>query len=623
MATNYHSSHNHHHHYLNHRDPNVSMSTRVVVVMVPLPAQGHLNQLLQLSRLIAAYDVPVHYVCTATHNHQAKLRVRGWDPLATANVHFHEFPIPEFQSPSFNPNAANKFPSHLQPLFNAASHLRQPLTAPSQPAPPPLPPHLRPRCGGPLCWHHHHNRQARRRIQGWDPLSISNIIFHEFPSLSFQSPPPDPNASIQFPSHLQPLFDASSSLRQPVGDLLRHLCAASRRVVIIYDSLMGSVVQDFVKFPNAEAYTFHSVSAYTIFFFLWENMGRPFTIDAEILENLPSLEGCFTSEFGKFVGRQHEYMKLNSGRIYNTCRVVESLFLELLEKPEISGNKKQWALGPFNPVNTESGERKKGSSSDSHIYNTCRLMEAPFLDILESEEVAGNRKSWAIGPLLPAKLSSAKNFESQHECLKWLDKQEPRSVIYVTFGTTTSLTDDEIKELATGLEQSKQKFIWVLRDADKANVFDGEVRRAELPPGFEERVEGMGMVVRDWAPQPEILAHPSTGGFMSHCGWNSCIESITMGVPIAAWPMHSDQPTNAVLVTEILKVGLAVREWTHSGEIVKASTVENVVKRLMDSEEGDEIRKRAEDLAAIVRQATEEGGASRLELDSFIAHITR
>lgn len=131
------------------------------------------------------------------------------------------------------------------------------------------------------------------------------------------------------------------------------------------------------------------------------------------------------------------------------------------------------------------------------------------------------------------------------------------------------------------------------------------------------------MVVRDWAPQPQILAHASTGGFMSHCGWNSCLESITMGVPIAAWPMHSDQPMNTALVTDILKISVVVREWKQRSEIVKASTIENVLKRLMASSEGDEIRKRAEELSATVRRAAQPGGASRLELDSFIAHITR
>ena len=163
-----------------------------------------------------------------------------------------------------------------------------------------------------------------------------------------------------------------------------------------------------------------------------------------------------------------------------------------------------------------------------------------------------------------------------------------------------------------------------MRDADKGDVFNGEkVRRPKLPKGFEERVKGMGMVVREYVPQLEILGHPSRGGFMSHCGWNSCSESISLEVPLVAWPMHSDQPMNAVLITEILKVGLAVREWDKKEELVSSSVIEKVVKRLMASNEGDEIRKRAEELGDELRKATGEGGVSRMELDSFIAHITR
>ncbi|KAM3234607.1 hypothetical protein P3L10_014643 [Capsicum annuum] len=173
------------------------------------------------------------------------------------------------------------------------------------------------------------------------------------------------------------------------------------------------------------------------------------------------------------------------------------------------------------------------------------------------------------------------------------------------------------------LERSKQKFLWVLRDADRGDIFTGEARRFELLEGYEERAKGVGLVVRDWAPQLEILAHSSTGRFMSHCGWNSCIESITMGVPIATWPMHSEQPLNGFFATEILKTGLLVREWEKREELVSASVIENPVRKLMVSEEGDEIRKRAEELGEAVRQSTEKGGASRLELDSFIAHITR
>ncbi|CAI9287761.1 unnamed protein product [Lactuca saligna] len=169
--------------------------------------------------------------------------------------------------------------------------------------------------------------------------------------------------------------------------------------------------------------------------------------------------------------------------------------------------------------------------------------------------------------------------------LEWLDKQAQDSVIYVSFGTTTSLSDDEIRELANGLENSQHKFIWVLRDADKGDIFNG--------------------------------------GFMSHCGWNSSMESITMGVPIAAWPMHSDQPRNAILVTEVLKTGISVRDWELRGELVTSSTIETSIRKLMASDEGDAIRKRAAKLGDDVRRSVEKGGVTRMEIDSFIAHITR
>jgi len=136
-------------------------------------------------------------------------------------------------------------------------------------------------------------------------------------------------------------------------------------------------------------------------------------------------------------------------------------------------------------------------------------------------------------------------------------------------------------------------------------------------------VDGIGLVVRDWAPQLEILAHPATGGFMSHCGWNSCMESISMGVPIAAWPMHSDQPRNTVLITEVLKIGIVVKDWAQRDEIVTSKIVGSAVNRLMASTEGDEMRKRAAEMGESVRGSVAEGGVSRMEMESFIAHITR
>ncbi|KAG5608512.1 hypothetical protein H5410_019793, partial [Solanum commersonii] len=205
---------------------------------------------------------------------------------------------------------------------------------------------------------------------------------------------------------------------------------------------------------------------------------------------------------------------------------------------------------------------------------------------MEQAEISLNKKQWAIGPILPTKLDYISSRENI--CLEWLNKLQ-------------------IKELAMGLEHSKQRFIWVLRDADRGDIFKGESRKVELPKGFEERLKEVGLVVREWAPQPEILAHLSIGGFMSHCDWNSFLKSITMGVSIAAWPMHTDQPINGFLVTEILKKGMLVRDWGKRKEVVSASTSENVVRKLMALEEGYLIRKRAEELGEAIRQSTEKG----------------
>ncbi|KAF3647235.1 Zeatin O-xylosyltransferase [Capsicum annuum] len=453
----------------------------VAIVLVPFPAQGHLNQLLQLACLISSsYDLPVYYVGSATHNRQARVRANALNPSDIAKIHFHDIPTPEFASP-----------------------------------------------------------------------------------------PPDCNALSKFPSQLQPSWDASMLLRESVASFLRDISTKARRVVVVHDSLMSYNVQDVTSSHNAESYIFNCTSVFTLYCMMSLLMGISVQLDEELLKKLPSLEGTMTDQLMNLGASQSPFMDIRSGDIHNTSKVIEGEFLDLLARVASKQKKKQWA----------------------------------------------------VGPILPTKLDCVSNRNGV--CLEWLNKQPPRSVLYVSFGTTTSFSDREIKDLAMGLEQSKQRFLWVLRDADRGDIFTGEARKIELPEGFEERVEGTGLVVREWAPQAQILAHSSTGGFMSHCGWNSCIESITMGVPIAAWPMHSDQPINGFLVTEMLKIGLIVREWEKREELVSASTIENVVRKLMASEEGDAIRKRAEELGVAVRRSTEKEGASRMELDSFIAHITR
>ncbi|KAK3000450.1 hypothetical protein RJ639_021121 [Escallonia herrerae] len=223
---------------------------------------------------------------------------------------------------------------------------------------------------------------------------------------------------------------------------------------------------------------------------------------------------------------------------------------------------------------------------------------------------------YAIGPAIPymsLDVPPSMPLPSSHEdCFSWLDSQPEASVLYVSMGSFLSTSSEQLRELSKGLDASGYSYLWVAR---KEAI------------GLQEssgRIEGKGIVLRDWAPQIEILGHPSTGGFMSHCGWNSCMESMTMGVPMAAWPMHSDQPRNTMLVTKVLRrTGIAVKKWAARDELVTSSTINTAIRILMGSKEGDEMRERAVELGGAIRKSVDEGGVTRMEFDSFIAHISR
>ncbi|XP_030523151.2 scopoletin glucosyltransferase-like [Rhodamnia argentea] len=237
------------------------------------------------------------------------------------------------------------------------------------------------------------------------------------------------------------------------------------------------------------------------------------------------------------------------------------------------------------------------------------------------------RRSWFVGPFMLCNKEIEDKAHGgnqasidQHECLEWLDSKQPNSVIYICFGSMASFNAAQLHEIAVGLEASGQQFIWVVKK--DPNVEEG--REEWLPDGYESRIRNKGLIIRNWAPQVLILNHEATGGFVTHCGWNSILEAVTAGVPMVTWPVAAEQFYNEKLVTRVLKAGvdIGVKQWVlFSGDSVKSDRVEEAVKRVLVGEEAEEMRRRAKALAEMARGAVEEGGSSWSDLGALIEEL--
>ncbi|KAJ6705295.1 GLYCOSYLTRANSFERASE [Salix purpurea] len=201
------------------------------------------------------------------------------------------------------------------------------------------------------------------------------------------------------------------------------------------------------------------------------------------------------------------------------------------------------------------------------------------------------------------------------------------NLLYICFGSLTNFTASQLKEIATGLEASGLQFIWVVR-RNKNSKEDKEDKEDWLPEGFEERMEGKGLIIRGWAPQVLILDHEATGAFVTHCGWNSTLEGITAGKPMITWPLFGEQFYNEKLVIDVLRTGVAVgaKEWAgmHGDHVtLKSEAIEKAITRIMVGVEADERRSRARKLGETARKAVEKGGSSFSDVNSLIEELRR
>ncbi|XP_057510894.1 7-deoxyloganetic acid glucosyl transferase-like isoform X1 [Actinidia eriantha] len=245
------------------------------------------------------------------------------------------------------------------------------------------------------------------------------------------------------------------------------------------------------------------------------------------------------------------------------------------------------------------------------ILNTFEDLEGPIL--AHARSVCP--KIYTIGPLhthlknrLQSPISSNSLWEEDSNCMAWLDTQPSRSVIYVSFGSIAMVSRDQLMEFWHGLVNSGKRFLWVVRPGSVAGEGESQTP-TELVEGTRERGYMVG-----WAPQEEVLAHEAVGGFLTHSGWNSTLESIVAAVPMICWPWFGDQQINSRFVEEVWKLGLDMKD------TCDRVIIEKMVRDLMD-DRGEEFRQSADRMAELAKKAVREGGSSYCNLDCLIEDI--
>ncbi|KAM7517927.1 hypothetical protein LguiB_016889 [Lonicera macranthoides] len=272
---------------------------------------------------------------------------------------------------------------------------------------------------------------------------------------------------------------------------------------------------------------------------------------------------------------------------------------------------------------------RKLKQANGILINTFFELES---HALKSMVNGGTPPIYPVGPVLNINNHNHNN-DDNVMITRWLDHQPPLSVVLLCFGSMGSFDEDQVKEIAYALERSGHRFLWSLRrpspNKGKLESPTEYSNPAEvLPEGFHERTANVGMVT-GWVPQAEVLSHWAVGGFVSHCGWNSILESLWYGVPLATWPMYAEQQMNAFEMVVELKLGVEIKidyrkEFfgeKNTSEVVKAEEIEIGIRKVMESE--SEQRKKVKEMKDKCRMAMMEGGSSYNSLGRFIDNLSQ
>lgn len=257
------------------------------------------------------------------------------------------------------------------------------------------------------------------------------------------------------------------------------------------------------------------------------------------------------------------------------------------------------------------------SKASAVVLNTFDALEEDVVNALS----AMYPRVYGIGPLhlihnrqiQDQKLKSMGSnlWKEEPGCIDWLNGKEPNSVVYVNFGSITVMTAQQLTEFAWGLANSNQPFLWIIRPD---LLVTGETVGG-LPQEFLSQTKGRGMLA-SWCRQEEVLMHPAIGGFLTHSGWNSTLESICSGVPMICWPFFADQQTNCRYCCVEWGVGMEI------DSDVKRDEVEKLLREVVEGgEKGREMKKAAMDWKRMTEEAIAPGGSSSINLDKLVKEV--
>ncbi|CAL9244264.1 unnamed protein product [Arabidopsis halleri] len=262
------------------------------------------------------------------------------------------------------------------------------------------------------------------------------------------------------------------------------------------------------------------------------------------------------------------------------------------------------AFGPIESILKVYSETVNIRTASAVIINSTSCLENSSLAWLRRELQV---PVYPIGPLHIAASAPSSLLEEDRSCIEWLNKQKLGSVIYISLGSLALMETKDMLEMAWGLSNSNQPFLWVIRPGS----IPGSEWTESLPEEFSRLVSERGYIVK-WAPQMDVLRHPAVGGFWSHCGWNSTLESIGEGVPMICRPFTGDQKVNARYLERVWRIGVQLEGALDKG------TVGRAVERLIVDEEGAEMRKRAINLKEKLEASVRSGGSSCSSSDNFV-----